>query len=118
MYNGQLNWIGTGLMTAIVVMFFVFSLNATGVTQFPFRVREPQQVQNIADLVESARIQCRFGIALLSAGSVSNDSTTQPRRRDSFAEAYADKIPGLKPAERRLVRDACLNGLARGVAAN
>ena len=104
-------WALTTVVCLLVVLATLLELNLLGVTDFPFetpRNRSPRD-ERLTRVLRSAKSQCRFGNALVSAGAASGG----PRRDrpESFARTYANSFAGTTEDERHQIRAACLQGL-------
>jgi hypothetical protein len=110
--TGPPRWALTTVVCLLVVLATFLELNLLGVTDFPFetpRSRSPRD-ERLTRVLRSAKSQCRFGNALVSAGATSGQGRgrVQP---ESFARTYANSFAGTTEEERRQIRAACLRGL-------
>ena len=102
----------TAAVLLLIVLAVALELNLLGVTDFPFKTTDtsPRQ-ERLTRVLRSAKSQCRFGNALVSAGATSGDGRSDRVRSEGFARTYANSFAGTSDDERRQIRAACLQGL-------
>lgn len=105
-------WAFTAIVSLLVVLAVSLELNLLGVTGFPFKFTDtsPRQ-ERLTRVLRSAKSQCRFGNALVSAGATSGGTRSDRVRPESFARTYANSFAGTTEGEREQIRAACLQGL-------
>ena len=99
----------------LVVLATFLELNLLGVTDFPFetpRSRSPRE-ERLTRVLRSAKSQCRFGNALVSAGVPGSQGRGGEVRPERFANSYANSFAGTTEEERAQIRAACLQGLTK-----
>jgi hypothetical protein len=104
-------WSLTAAVLLLVVLAISLELNLLGVTDFPFKTTDisPRQ-ERLTRVLRSAKSQCRFGNALVSAGAARGRAGSRVPP-ESFARTYANSFAGTTEDERRQIRAACLQGL-------
>ena len=105
-------WALTAALLLLVVLAVFLELSLLGVTDFPFKTTDtsPRQ-ERLTRVLRSAKSQCRFGNALVSAGAASGDGRSARVEPVSFARTYANSFAGTTADERQQIRAACLQGL-------
>jgi hypothetical protein len=107
---------------AVVIVFlalvgFVLIGDAVGWFSTPLNIAggrervDPERVES--DLLRSARATCRFGAAITKAGVRGRTKIDAA----ALADAYVDGLANLSAEQERAVRNACLQGLRRGLRA-
>lgn len=107
-------WVLTTLVCVLVALALFLELNLLGVTDFPFKTLDhsPRQ-DHLTRVLRSAKDQCRFGNALVSAGAASGEGRDGEVRPERFANTYANSFAGTTEDERAQIRAACLQGLTK-----
>ena len=105
-------WTLSGTVLLLVVLAVSLELNLLGVTDFPFKTTDPSPRQErMTRVLRSAKSQCRFGKALVSAGAASGGGRSERVKPVSFARTYANSFAGTSADDRLQIRAACLQGL-------
>lgn len=112
--TGPPRWALTTVVCLLVVLATFLELNLLGLTDFPFKTpssRSPRE-ERLTRVLGSAKSQCRFGNALVSAGAARGQARSRVRP-ESFARTYANSFAGTTEDERAQIRAACLQGLTK-----
>ena len=108
------------MIRAVVILFlalvgFLLIGDAAGWFSTPLNIAggrerlDPERVES--DLLRSARATCRFGAAITKAG-VRGETKIDAA---ALADAYVNGLANLSAEQERAVRQACLDGLRRGL---